>query len=74
MSRKATHNFLTVLSVLALVLAAGCGDDDSPSAPSPPTTGKWSSQNHGMPFRAVWGSSASDVFAVGQNGIIVHYD
>jgi len=32
--------------------------------------GQWSSDD----LNAVWGSSGSDVFAVGNSGIILHYD
>jgi hypothetical protein len=36
---------------------------------------EWRVQHHlRMDFNAVWGSAANDVFAVGQEGLIFHYD
>jgi hypothetical protein len=36
----------------------------------------WSPQNSGVtePLNGVWGRSASDVFAVGNHGTLLHYD
>ena len=38
--------------------------------------GKWRSADPGVEvtFHDVWGASANDVFAVGDDGVILHYD
>ena len=75
MSRE-TYTCLTLaLLFSAVALAAGgCGDDDSPAGPSRPAAPKWTVQLSGARIVDVWGSSSSDVFAVGVNGTILHYD
>ena len=62
--------WLVIALVTGLFLAAGCGGDDVtdptfPPLPEPPT-GTW--------FLGVWGSSANDVWIVGQPGLIYHWD
>ncbi|MBI4285755.1 MAG: hypothetical protein HY670_07635 [Chloroflexi bacterium] len=61
-------------------LPPGGGGFGVPPAPPPsgvlPPSG-WEWQNplpHGNPFYDIWGSSSSDVFAVGSGGTILHYD
>ena len=53
-----------------LAVLAGCGHSSSPTTPAP--TAVW--RTEGPNGRAVWGSSASDVHAVGAGGSILHYD
>lgn len=58
-----------VLLLVGLVLATGCSEDKTnptyPETPEPPV-GTW--------FLSVWGSSADDVWAVGQPGLIYHWN
>lgn len=50
------------------------GPTPTPS-PTPPSAMSWSLvMNTEAILRAVWGSSSTDVFAVGSNGTILHYD
>ncbi|MDW7771632.1 MAG: hypothetical protein SCH71_01960 [Desulfobulbaceae bacterium] len=56
--------------------------NENPSIPAPGTPWKgnlgrkWAvvSQIDGVALNAIWGSSGSDIFAVGDNGAILHYD
>jgi hypothetical protein len=60
---------LALVAVAALLLAAGCSDEESnptyPPEPQPPI-GTW--------FLGIWGSGPDDIFAVGQPGLIYHWD
>jgi hypothetical protein len=62
------------LSVLFLI---ACGPDATgPGEKPPPAESGWQPMNSGAieHLRGVWGSSASNVFAVGDAGTILHYD
>jgi hypothetical protein len=63
----------TVLLLSSLGYLAGCAK----SEPSSVKASGWDWQNplpQGNDLSAVWGSSATDVFAVGDAGTIFHYD
>jgi len=61
--------------VVAALLAGGCGDDDAPAA-------EWQIVHEGLPgaLLSVWGTSATDVWAVGGDArdgtgpTVLHYD
>ncbi len=62
---------LKTLTVLAALLAILC------AVPVSGDSGEWEWQNplpQGNDLNGVWGSSGSDVFAVGKSGTILHYD
>jgi len=72
---------LSLTLIFCASLIAGCGTTVVPSttaALSAAASGNWkvmdSSAAQGTNLAAVWGSSPSDVFAVGANGVILHYD
>jgi photosystem II stability/assembly factor-like uncharacterized protein len=72
MSARVSNYLGTAVWVIALVLAAsGCGKK-SPNGPT--ATSRWSIQTSGQPILAIWGNSGSNVFAVGSEGTILHYD
>lgn len=56
-----------------LLVLAGCGGGGDPSPTEPKDHLSWRVQHMGMSARAIWGSAASDVFAVGDNATILHY-
>jgi len=62
-------SWVLVTLLFALLLAVGCGDDDSdptyPPEPEPPV-GTW--------FLGVWGTGPDDVYVVGQPGLIYHWN
>src|SRR5215471_10300124 len=53
-----------------LAVLVGCGSDSEAPLPDP----FWQVQQDGRNYYGVWGSSGRDVFAVGDNGTIRHYD
>ena len=70
-------------ALLAALLVAngglyGCGSGDDASIPVPGTDGAplspLPSLDPKLDLKALWGTSANDVWAVGSNGLIVHYD
>lgn len=52
---------------------AGCSGGDSNTA-GPDGKMNWQTQHVGLNTRAMWGSSGSNVFTVGTDGVILHYD
>src|SRR5262249_27816784 len=71
------------LAALLPALAAigglhGCGSGDAAAIPVPGTDGAplspLPSLDPKLDLKALWGTSATDVWAVGANGAIVHYD
>jgi hypothetical protein len=55
--------------IVGLTLLAGCGGNgNDPTAPSPTGARTWRLQKTGVLLPAVWGSSGSNVFAVGSYG------
>ena len=76
--RPFVSSLLTVgLVLVGLVLAtAGCAPDPVEPLPIGPSNG-WEVMHPrpvGHDLNAVWGASATDVWAVGQHGVIVHWD
>lgn len=75
---RARTLFNLVPSVLAGLVLAACHSESI--APDPTTTLVWANVPSGTtrPLRAVWGASASDIWAVGDvgsnGGAIVHYN
>lgn len=69
--------FVNMLSIVAVSFAiAGCSGE-SPTAQTPPALDPAWQVMHSrtnVTLRDVWGSSASDVFAVGDNGTILHFN
>jgi hypothetical protein len=66
---RAANSFLIMMvALLVAVLFPGQALADSSLEWSPMTSGTTNDLN------GVWGSSSSDVFAVGYNGTILHYD
>ena len=67
-------NTLIIPLVCGLLSCTGAGTVDNPQNTNVLTL-KWqvmySQDNH---LNKIWGSSASDVFCVGYNGLILHYD
>ena len=57
--------------VLAAVFA-GCGDH--PTAPPPAPESSWELLATGETMGDVWGTSSTDVFALGSSGTLLHYD
>ena len=51
-------------------------DGPGPAVDRKPASGRWTSMDYGgdRVLRRVWGTSAHDVFVVGDLGIILHYD
>ena len=75
MTWRVLRHLSTALAVTALMLfATSCSDDDG-DGPNEPTV-SWSEMTSGttVSLPAIWGSSGSNVFAVGDNGTILHYD
>jgi hypothetical protein len=74
--------FLTPLMMLTLILSSvGCSQQSATPSPSSTQTifslTGWEWQNplpQGNDLSRVWGSSPSNVFAVGYGGTILHYD
>jgi hypothetical protein len=70
--RSAFRPMLWAVMLMAAVLLVGLGgcDEDTPNVPQThypqPEAGLW--------LFSVWGSSATDVWAVGQPGVILHWD
>ncbi len=63
---------LTTLTIcLCALLSLSCGDDPVGSG-----TGSWSLEPSGTAeqLNDVWGASSDDVFAVGNHGVILHYN
>lgn len=71
-TRRMTRNSTIVLFAIlaaAMLLAAGCSEEDTkPTYPPQPENpvGTW--------FLGIWGSSADDIYVVGQPGLIFHWD
>jgi photosystem II stability/assembly factor-like uncharacterized protein len=74
---------LFITLVLCLLTAVACSasavstSSTAPSQTTPAPSGWTYQENPGYPyvsFEAIWGASPSDVFAVGDNGNIIHYD
>ncbi len=71
---RSTVTFRVLVALAALLLAClafiGCGEDD------PPTVNQSPFPEPAPAFRlmSVWGTGPLDVFAVGQPGVILHYD
>ncbi len=63
--------FLVTLSIIAVF---ACGGDDTSGPGS--GVGGWSQMTSGTTedLNRVWGTSADDIFAVGRNGTVLHYD
>ena len=61
---------------MILIVVTACDDDGIQRTTDPSLTEGWQQMSSGssMTLRAVWGSSKSDVFAVGDNGTILHFD
>ena len=68
-SRLPVGSVVLLLVVMLLPLAAGCGSDDADDS-------DWSvvESATGEDLMGVWGSGPTDVWAVGENGTIVHWD
>jgi len=69
---------LAFLIALACLLA-GCGaddDDDDDNDDHQDVPGVWTRMESGTTgtLYAIWGSSGSDVFAIGRRGLVIHYD
>ncbi len=67
---------LIVMAILALLpLIASCGKE-SKKVVAPVPASRWAAMESGTTqfLRAVWGSSATNVFAVGDSGTVLHYD
>lgn len=58
---RPNHPFHKVLMLVCLSGWLGCGEPLEPTLPTVDLTG-------------VWGTSSSDLFAVGSGGTVLHYD
>lgn len=67
------HSWIAGLAALVVLSGCSSGNDYNLAGPAPTTTPTWHVQDTGVPFNSVWGSSGSDVFAVGYGGAILHY-
>jgi hypothetical protein len=69
---------LSVAFVLAIVAFSSCSDD--PSAPSGDTGLSWVAWqdphifSYSYALNALWGTSSRDVYAVGDQGVVIRYD
>ncbi len=64
---------ITFLCITAFIVS--CEEPFSPTA-SQPSFGSWQSMESGttIDLNSVWGSSSTDVYAVGDSGIVLHYN
>ncbi len=67
------QNWIAGLAVLTALAGCSSANDNTVLTPTPTRTLKWRLQQGSVPFIAVWGSSGSDVFAVGPIGTS-HYN
>ncbi len=68
-TRRGAAGVLVTLLLGLLLLAVGCSDDESDPTfpPQPePEVGNW--------FLGIWGSGPDDIYAVGQPGLIYHWN
>ena len=75
MAKKALILLLVFSLLLTLSMCAGCcGNGNGGNGAT--SNGSWMEMDSGTTkwLDRVWGSSASDVFAVGNGGTILHYD
>ena len=66
-----------LLPILLVLAACSCSEDDPPATqPDPPGPASWKAVSSPTDnnLRPVWGTSASNVYAVGDSGIVLHYD
>lgn len=76
------RSYLHVAAVFVLSLLVACNDSgqapgsDDPTNNNPSADFPWRSMESGTTndLLAIWGSSANNVYAVGENGTILHYD
>lgn len=69
-------SFLLILTILTL-LGSNLSWVTNKAEASSSTTGTWRWQNplpQGEPLYGIWGNAPDDIFAVGDTGIILHYD
>ncbi len=61
--------FITTICILVVLMVPACAPDAKPAS-------TWEKMDSGTTdyLLSVWGNSAKDVFAVGFNGAILHYD
>jgi hypothetical protein len=64
---------LNAFELTLLVLIIGCGEEPV-TGPGTPAALGWKLQTATYSVEAVWGNSATSVFAVGIGGAILHYD
>ena len=66
---------LLVISAASLFLLSSC-DDNTIKPPSGPDPVNWIQMESGTTenLRDIWGRDANDMFAVGDNGTVLHYD
>lgn len=65
------------LSLLVLASCSGGNRDGGFATGSSPFTGAWSFENplpSGANLHRVWGTASNDVWAVGEGGLVLHYD
>jgi hypothetical protein len=62
------------ISVLLVLVSLGCASCTPPAQAPATATGSWTVEAKSDWYDSVWGSSGSDVFAVGWDGLIIHYD
>lgn len=60
-------------SFVLLLLILSC-ESDKPTAPSEPIARSWHYQESPFQYNSIWGSSSTNVVAVGDGGVIMHYD
>ena len=75
MDKLGRHILLIIATTLLLTAMVGLPACGKPKLASTSNTSVWSAMTSATSYdlAGVWGSSATDVFAVGEGGTILHY-